>query len=56
MIYWKTSLTEIPPNCADCKLEWCPYPLKADGISILKSCVTKRHSKCPLVEVTEETK
>ena len=56
MIYWKTGLQEIPPNCADCKLEWCPYPVKADGIHIRQSCVTKRHSKCPLVEVAEETK
>ena len=55
MIYWKTLMKEIPPNCADCKLvEWCPYPVKADGVHIRKSCVTKRHKDCPLVEVTED--
>ena len=55
MIYWKTLMKEIPTNCADCKLvEWCPYPVKADGVHIRKSCVTKRHKDCPLVEVTED--
>ena len=55
MIYFKTGLKEIPANCMDCALQWCPYPVKADGVHIRKSCVTKRHKDCPLVVVEDKS-
>lgn len=45
------NMTSLPKNCMECPFHSCNLPMKADGEHMLKSCLKKRHSRCPLFEV-----
>ena len=55
MIYYQTTLNEMPLNCKECYCHWCRLPLKRvshDNIKdeVKKCYETKRHKDCPLKE------
>lgn len=51
-VHYVTTMTEIPKNCNECKLEFCTKPCWDYNISrIKKAYLTKRPKDCPLIEV-----
>lgn len=51
MIVYKTTMSSIPNNCADCMMQ-CTYPTSMrDCNKILKKYLIKRHPQCPLIEI-----
>lgn len=53
MIFYKTSIQEIPNSCQECTMINCTLPVKSNqmGPQIMKAYKTKRHPKCPLIEI-----
>lgn len=55
MIVYITKLKEIPKACIDCDMA-CGYPTSLrDYTKILKPYLTKRHPKCPLRVIPDDT-
>lgn len=54
MIIYITEMTEIPSSCKDYPMEDCRLPLKARRYkpTLKKRYTTKRHSDCPLREIS----
>lgn len=59
-IYYRTGLDEMPKNCLECTMYGCNLPMKhtksrvTDEVKVAYQ--TKRHPKCPLVELSEPEK
>lgn len=55
MIYYKTTMKEMPKSCQECSMMDCSLPVCARryGPQIIKTYRTKRHPQCPLVELKE---
>ena len=56
-IYFRTTMTEIPQNCLECRCQWCRLPCKGNVYEqIIKAKYSKqRHEKCPLVVKEDNT-
>lgn len=55
MIIRLTDLNEIPKTCLDCPLD-CRAPTSSrDPAKLLKPYLTKRHPKCPLRVIPDDT-
>lgn len=61
MIFYKTTMKDIPANCNECALArpvWgvaeCPLPWKNCGQEMRKPCTRKRPKECPLVAIRKD--
>lgn len=51
-VVYKTGMDRMPKNCAECKMLECSLPTKRGRPEeILKTYTTKRHPRCPLMEI-----
>ena len=50
-IFFKTTMSELPETCMECRCDWCRLPCKGNVYEqMIKSKYQKqRHEKCPLV-------
>lgn len=56
-IMYDTGMTELPPNCLECKMVGCNLPMCVTRSTVTdrvkKAYTKKRHPECPLTEVVD---